>query len=90
MPAWLHLLSEQEQAEFKAAWPDALAFEEEGLSMKRRRVEYLAVPDPSGKRALTLERLQTAWNTYHALSRKGRRLMQKQADHGVPTAQDPP
>jgi hypothetical protein len=56
---WLPFLSEQEQAEFKAARPDALAFQKEGLLKECRRAEYLAVPDLSGELADTLQRLQT-------------------------------
>jgi hypothetical protein len=89
LPPWLHLLSAQEQAKLQAARPDALLFQKKLLKEPRRRAAYLVAPDPSGVRARALERLQTAWNTYSALSQKARQPMQKAAQ-GLPVGPDPP
>jgi hypothetical protein len=88
-PPWLHHVTEQQRAEYKAVWPDAMAFQNEGLADPRRRAEYLAAPDPTGKRAERLERLQAARNAYSRLARLGRRRMLK-AEQGQPKDREPP
>jgi hypothetical protein len=76
-PPWLRWLSDAERAKYRAAWPDAMTFQNTGLANPRRRAEYLAAPDPTGQRAKRLERLQAARNTYSRLARLGRRRMKK-------------
>ncbi len=66
-----------------------MAYQNEGLADPRRRAEYLAEPDPRGKRAKRLERLQAARNTYSRLARLGRRRMLK-AEHDQLQGQEPP
>jgi hypothetical protein len=85
---WLHLLSEQERAEFTAVQRDAIRYEKLGLTNPRRRAEYQAVSDPTEARARTLRRLHTAWNAYNRLAQLGRRRLQR-AEQGLPQERSP-
>jgi hypothetical protein len=87
-PPWLRVLSEQERAEYDAAWPEANEFKKWGLPQRQRQDEYLAEPDPTGERAKTFERMREAHQTYERLRSRARR--RQQLGQGPPSPDSAP